>query len=196
MPSRIGIIQSILLITVAWLLPACSVKPMGSVSGPARSIVRMHGGVSCDPGHTEHADALLEDMCNRLGSDLSIRPRMTVLGTDDPVAFASGRRDVYVSEGLLRLASDDEVRAAIAHELGHLLEADQGSTVMALADANRPACPEARADRLGRRLLDQAGYDTEAMHGLLQRLMAHPSIDNHVREQLSVRAGLLEAQRG
>ncbi len=49
-------------------------------------------------------------------------PRVQILDEQDPVIFSSTGRDpaVYVSEGLVRALSRDELRAALAHEIGHI----------------------------------------------------------------------------
>jgi len=56
-------------------------------------------------------------------------PKAYIIKTDEPNAFAAGRNQhtvIAVSEGLLRRLDEQELRAVVAHELGHIRNEDIG----------------------------------------------------------------------
>ena len=55
-------------------------------------------------------------------------PKVYIIPTDTPNAFATGRNEdnavVAATEGILKILNDDELRAVIAHEFGHIRNKD------------------------------------------------------------------------
>jgi heat shock protein HtpX len=71
----------------------------------------------------------LHAMVERLADDAGIpKPRLYMMQTDTPNAFATGRNPengvVCVTSGLLNHLSQDEVEGVIAHEIGHIKNRD------------------------------------------------------------------------
>ena len=68
---------------------------------------------------------VVERMTGRLGLPM---PKIYVIPTDSPNAFATGRNpkhaSVAVTHGILQLLSDDELAGVLAHELGHVKNRD------------------------------------------------------------------------
>ncbi|HEV2273331.1 MAG TPA: zinc metalloprotease HtpX [Acidobacteriaceae bacterium] len=68
---------------------------------------------------------VVERMTQRLGLPM---PKIYVIPTDSPNAFATGRNpshaSVAVTEGILNLLSDEELEGVLAHELGHVRNRD------------------------------------------------------------------------
>src|ERR1700744_2644624 len=71
------------------------------------------------------AYAVVERMTGRLGLPM---PKMYVIPTDAPNAFATGRNpqhaSVAVTHGILQLLNDEELEGVLAHELGHVKNRD------------------------------------------------------------------------
>ena len=71
------------------------------------------------------AYAVVERMTQRLGLPM---PKIYVIPTDAPNAFATGRNpqhaSVAVTHGILQLLNDDELEGVLAHELGHVKNRD------------------------------------------------------------------------
>lgn len=68
---------------------------------------------------------VVERMTQRLGLPM---PKIYVIPTDSPNAFATGRNpkhaSVAVTHGILELLNDDELEGVLAHELGHVKNRD------------------------------------------------------------------------
>ena len=68
---------------------------------------------------------VVERMTGRLGLPM---PKIYVIPTDAPNAFATGRNpkhaSVAVTHGILQLLNDDELEGVLAHELGHVKNRD------------------------------------------------------------------------
>jgi heat shock protein HtpX len=69
------------------------------------------------------------DVVERLTQKIGIpMPRIFVIPTDSPNAFATGRNpahaSVAVTKGILNLLSDEELEGVLAHELGHVNNRD------------------------------------------------------------------------
>jgi heat shock protein HtpX len=69
------------------------------------------------------------EVVERLTAKIGIpMPKIYVIPTDSPNAFATGRNpshaSVAVTEGILRLLDDEELEGVLAHELGHVRNRD------------------------------------------------------------------------
>src|SRR5664279_1764141 len=81
---------------------------------------------------------VVERMTQRVGLPM---PKIYVIPSDSPNAFATGRNpahaSVAVTQGILQLLNDEELEGVLAHELGHVRNRDilTSSIVASLAGA-------------------------------------------------------------
>ena len=107
-------------------------------------------------------------------------------------AWPEGR--LLLTSGLARLLDDDELSAAVAHELGHLVADGRMQAVAALngtGATSSAADAESLADAAGSRLLTSAGYPPEAMPRMLEKVAAAPGTSKALRSRLLRRAAAL-----
>ncbi len=87
--------------------------------------LRMYNAQPVTREQLPRAYAVVERMTQRLGLPM---PRIYVIPTDAPNAFATGRNpkhaSVAVTHGILQLLNDDELEGVLAHELGHVKNRD------------------------------------------------------------------------
>jgi Zn-dependent protease with chaperone function len=94
-----------------------------------------------------------------------------------------------VSRALVDLLDDDELTAALAHELGHLLDrGDLPSPPAALIGGASGDDPELRADQIGRHLVEASGRSPDAMARMLAKIAARCSGDGIARRIAAARA--------
>jgi len=94
-----------------------------------------------------------------------------VLDADELAAYSWNDGQIYVTRGLVKLLDEEELRAVIAHELGHLLENDHSRVGSALQGCERDLDAETRADLVGVELLKASGASAEAMPRMLRRII-------------------------
>ena len=98
-------------------------------------------------------------------------------------AWAWPKGPIHVSRALVDLVDDDELAAAIAHELGHLQEDGTWRGPRAALEGDAGADGEARADELGCRLLASRGLPPAAAVRLLEKLC--PSVRGGLSERIA-----------
>jgi predicted Zn-dependent protease len=180
---------------------------LGREQNPA--VIRAFGGV--------YGDKAVQDYVTRVGQALARTTELPELAftftvLDSPVinAFALPGGYVYVTRGLLALASDEaELAGVLAHEIGHVtarhaaqrysqqivagLGAAVLGTVGAATDFGERATDtlaavvqsysrdqEFEADTLGIRYLGRAGYAVDAMAGFLTKLDRHSGLESEL----------------
>ena len=117
-------------------------------------------------------DNRLTRCVNRLNRCLKSKIRLSVLDNNSVTAYAWPNGHLYVTHGLVECMNDDELSAAIAHEVGHLLDHGKLQAVRALNSSSTPLDDEeARADLIGCDLLEAQGIATNVMAKMLQKVV-------------------------
>ncbi len=87
--------------------------------------LRMYNAQPVTREQLPRAYEVVERMTQRMGLPM---PKIYVIPTDAPNAFATGRNpnhaSVAVTHGILQLLNDDELEGVLAHELGHVRNRD------------------------------------------------------------------------
>ena len=88
-------------------------------------VLRMYGAKEVDPKDAPKLYRILQDLTLRARMPM---PRVYVIPQEAPNAFATGRDDdhaaVAVTEGILEILSESELRGVLAHELSHVKNRD------------------------------------------------------------------------
>ena len=98
------------------------VMNVGSYWFSDKLVLRMYGA---QPVENTDLNAIVEELAARGGMPV---PKVYLIDSDQPNAFATGRNPenaaVAATRGLMRRLNRDEVRAVLAHELGHVRNRD------------------------------------------------------------------------
>ncbi len=88
-------------------------------------VLRMAGAHEVDPSQAPELHRLVEELSAAANIP---KPRVYVMETDNPNAFATGRNPehgvVAVTTGILRLLTPAELKGVLAHEMGHIKNRD------------------------------------------------------------------------
>ena len=172
---------------------------LGAVVGcttPAAKVetwVRAQGGVSIEPARQARVDRVVK----WFGPDLQGAPlRVRVLPAEGATAYGWRCGELFVTRGLVDLLDDQELAAALAHEMGHLI-ADGGARPLAglsgAGDVDENLTVEANADRLGADLLRRHHLPPQAMPRMLAKVEGASGLDGSCRDALRRRIEFLRS---
>ncbi len=151
--------------------------------------VHKQGGLSTAHADQLRADAALDTLAPAMG-DRRKPVRVFVLASDKVTAYVWPRGGIYVSRGLIQRLSEQELAAAIAHEMGHLI--DTGTTHIAtLEGATGSDDHEMLADAKGVQLLTRSGLNPAAMATMLQKVHDAQPENSPLRPRLQARIDAL-----
>jgi Zn-dependent protease with chaperone function len=114
-----------------------------------------------------------------------------VLDSNTVGAFGWPNGDLFLTRGLMELLNDDEVAAAIAHELGHLFSDGWLRTMVSLRGCCTNPDREQRADAIGARLLEQRGIGRVAMISMLTKVRSSLGVPAFCGQAIGRRLQLL-----
>lgn len=101
------------------------VMNFGSYWFSDKIVLKMYRAQQLSPESNPSLFRLTEDLAQRGGIPM---PKLYMIPSDQPNAFATGRNPqnaaVAVTQGIVRLLSEDELRGVIAHELAHIKHRD------------------------------------------------------------------------
>jgi predicted Zn-dependent protease len=190
-------------------------EEIGRKSHP--QVLAEFGGVYYDPGFA----AYVEGVGRKIAAITELQDfeyRFTILDSPTVNAFALSGGYIYVTRGLLALASSEaELASVLSHELAHVnarhgaqrlsgmkaedricatigcdfelpVLGDTAAVGIRLAFGGFTQDQELEADRLGLRYLVSAGYDAQGMTSFLRKLKAQRDLEARI-------AGLTDAQR-
>lgn len=88
-------------------------------------VLAMYGAKEAKKSHYAKLHHIIEDVASRAGIP---KPKVYVLPTETPNAFATGRSPSHASvaatEGILKLLTEEELRGVMAHEISHIKNRD------------------------------------------------------------------------
>jgi len=171
-------------------------------TGAILAILITSSVVGCGSAETESAwasaqggvvrgDPRVQAACSLLGTSLKSAVHVHVLDSAIVCAYGWPDGNLFVTRGLVELLNDQELAAAIAHEMGHLLNDGHLHTVVNLRGCCVSPDVEARADAIGVRLLNQRGIDCKAMISMLEKVKSSPGVPPSCQTAISHRIELL-----
>ena len=151
------------------------------------SWVRAQGGVIQD-AHLNRAQVACSIL---LGSSADRAVHIHVLDSDSVGAYGWPNGNLFVTRGLVDLLSEEELAAAIAHEMGHLLNDGHLHTVVSLRGCCVSPDVEVRADAIGVRLLHERGISRATMISMLNKVRSSPGVPFSCQQGIGQRIELL-----
>jgi heat shock protein HtpX len=108
------------------------VMNLGSYWFSDRIVLAMYGAQPVDEAQAPALHRIVRTLATRAGIPM---PRVYIIAQETPNAFATGRSPqhaaVAVTEGILRVMSEEELEGVLAHELSHVRNRD--TLIMAIA---------------------------------------------------------------
>lgn len=127
-------VLSALLLSLGWALgpgyvygftALALVMNLGAYFFSDRIVLKMHNAQEVTPEQAPALHRLVEELARQARIP---KPRVCIMPDEQPNAFATGRNPnhgvIAVTDGILRLLSERELRGVLAHELAHIKNRD------------------------------------------------------------------------
>lgn len=193
-----------------WMVAAflcLAVTSTGCAAGPRSAAmnrwITQQGGELVQDARQQRLDRIAKQLSDAtLNGPLTV----TILDSDRITAYSWPNGEIFVTAGLLDACTDQQVAAAIAHEVGHLLNDGHLKTRQGVQGlgGNAPHAHdhnnsnndiEIEADAMGCRLLSAAQLDPQAMASLLQTVREQSPVAK-VKAAMSRRIAAISAAYG
>jgi len=116
--------------------------------------------------------------------------QVSVINSDAVGAYAWPGGNVYLTRGLVELLDRQELAAALAHEIGHLI-ADQTLNPPSSLGGTSDNRSEISADAVGAQLLGKRGIKRDALVSMLRKVCCCPSVNSSCRRAMLERIEIL-----
>ncbi|MBI1368619.1 MAG: M48 family metalloprotease [Planctomycetes bacterium] len=154
-----------------------------------RNWAHQQGGLIVAGAAVDRAEAVM-DQLHRAGCGGKVA--VCVLDSDALAAYAWPADRIFVTRGLIEKTLPDELAAAMAHELGHLISDGHLAVGWSLQGVGNTLDKEQAADQFGCRMLGRAGMDRGAMERLLVKVRG-AAPDPQLRSRIDQRIAHLRA---
>ena len=167
---------------------------MLSLAGGCATAERRQSTAEVSGLHDEERETRLLSVARRCEPHFLVgNCRYEILVSSNAGAFAWPDGRILITRGLIDLLNDEELAAAIAHEIGHLLADGHVAGRFSLDGSSGAKDVEGRADSLGCQLLAEAGVPTQSMTSLLGKLALTPGLTHCQRAAVKTRIVNLHA---
>jgi Zn-dependent protease with chaperone function len=124
----------------------------------------------------------------------SVALRLQVFQSPRPAAYCWSSGTIYLSNALIQSLTDDEVAAAIAHEMGHLVPRGFGNPGERFALEGVVMDEEQRADAIAVNILKKFGIAPTALVRVLEKMRDAPQTPIDLCPALQRRIALLAGE--
>lgn len=93
-------------------------------------VLRTYGVKLVSKGEAPRLYKVVQNLCIKTGMDM---PKLGIIPSDTPNAFATGRKEAVVcaTKGLIEMMTDEELEGVLAHELAHIRSNDMFISTLA-----------------------------------------------------------------
>ena len=154
----------------------------GCSPAPTQSAwVRANGGLAGQP-HLAKAQSALA----LLGAQTQ-SVHVSVINSDAAGAYAWPGGDVFVTRGLVDLLDQQELAAALAHEMGHLIADHTANPPSSLHGVSTGTAAEITADAIALKLLQNQGITRDVMLSMLRKVSrCNPTCRTAIQQRIDI----------